>query len=216
MIRAAILAAATTVAVIVLLVETTALRSQTAGGPRSSSRTFTSPDGTFSFEYAALLVLCARRDPKNSDQWSPGSCSSFIPVCDDYTSSGGTVACIAYPADKVKETNLQAATFSVAEIKGDTTERKCLQGVPDRDFPIHSVRINGTEFKSSEVDGVATGSSLDAYVYRAFHQNKCYELDLRIALSSPALYDSGNVRTIDLRQVRKPLDQALKSFRFLK
>ncbi len=200
------------IAVVLLPAARPPLTAQTPG-TSPARKTFTSPDGAFSFEYPQSLVRCKQTDP-NSD-WTPDSCASVIPVCDDDAHSGGVMACIAYPPDKNK-TNLEAATFSVSEINGDVTENKCLSGVPNRDFPVHSIKINGVEFKASEVDGVATGSSLDAYIYRSFHKNRCYELDIRMAVSNPALFDPGTIKPVDLNEVRKPLDKVLRSFRFLK
>lgn len=204
-------------AVALLHIATPQLAPQMPSGPPSGNRTFTSPDGVFTFKYPDSLIQCKQIDPKNPDHWTPDdSCVSYTPVCDDDAHSGDTVACVAYPANKAKGTNLEAAAFSIAEVKGDYTAALCLGGVPDRDYPVHTTRINGVDFRTSEVDGVGSGHSLDGYVYRDFHNDKCYELDVRIAVTNPALFDPGTVRRIDLERVRKPLDQALKSFRFLK
>lgn len=94
--------------------------------PRKDRKTrFTSTDGTFYFEYPASFAQCGR-NPNQPDRWGPDeSCEAFIPVCSDFSGqSDGTVTCIAYPAERMKGTNFQAAAFSVSvvpETPGATT-----------------------------------------------------------------------------------------------
>src|SRR5215472_13243010 len=81
--------------------------------PKSHSP-YTSPDGSFSFQYPCGFVFC-HRDAKQPELWLPTeSCAAVIPVC--YASTGkpnDVLACVAYPKETVDGTNLDAAAFSV-------------------------------------------------------------------------------------------------------
>ena len=180
---------------------------------------FTSTDGAFRFEYPASLVRCGR-NPTQPDRWGPDeSCEAFTPVCSDFSGqSDGTVTCIAYPAAEMKGTNFQAAAFSVSEIKGATTEAECLK-VEEPPPHVGSVRketVNGVTFTVIETDGVATGNLSDGYVYRSFHRNRCYELDVRIAFSNPAYADPGTMKNFDVEVVHHRLKKVLDTFKFVK
>ncbi len=115
-------------------------------------------------------------------------------------------------------TNFQAAAFSVSELKAETTQAECLKV---KEPPPHVGRarketVNGATFTVIETDGVATGNLIEGYVYRSFHQDKCYELDVRIASSNPANADPGTMKTFDLKAVHHRLKQVLDTFTFVK
>lgn len=179
---------------------------------------FTSTDGTFHFEYSASLVRCGR-NPNQPDRWGPDeSCEAFTPVCSDFSGqSDRTVTCIAYPAEGMKGTNFQAAAFSVSELKAATTQAECLKV---EEPPPHVGRarretLNGVTFRVIETDGVAAGNLIDGYVYRSFHRDKCYEMDLRIAFSNPDNADPGTMKNFDLAVVHHRLKQVLDTFKFV-
>jgi hypothetical protein len=190
-------------------------------GVRNHARksTFASPNGLFRFEYSDALVSC-RRDASQCDRWAPDeSCEAFTPVCSDFSGdSTGTVACIAYPARGMKGTSFQAAAFSVSERRKASTESECLkvEERPPHVGKTHDENVNGVRFAVTETDGVATGSLIDGYVYRGFHRNKCYELDIRIAYSNPAYADRGTMKNFDLKAVQRRLKQVLDTFKFAK
>ena len=145
---------------------------------------FTSPDGTFAFEYPKSLIKC-ERDPKQEDSWIPArSCEAVIPVC-SYASltKDATIACIAYPAETLAGTNFEAAAFSVNKLDEATADER-LQVTDPHPATSHKEKINGVTFDVFDVGGVAAGSFLAADAYRNFHQNRCYELDLRVAFVS--------------------------------
>src|SRR5437016_7070020 len=72
---------------------------QQPAGHKEVNVRFTSPDGTFAFEYPNWLIKC-ERDPKQSDWWIPArSCEAYTPVFTDAASTkDATVVCIAFPA----------------------------------------------------------------------------------------------------------------------
>ena len=118
----------------------------------------------------------------------------------------------------MKGTNFQAAAFSVSEIKEANTEAECLK-VEEPPPHVGSVRketVNGVIFAVIETDGVATGNLIDGYVYRSFHRNRCYELDVRIAFSNPAYADPGTMKNFDLEMVHHRLKRVLDTFKFVK
>lgn len=177
---------------------------------------FTSTDGTFAFEYPKSLIKC-ERDPKQADSWIPArSCDGVIPVC-AYASltKDATVACIAYPAETLIGTNFEAAAFTVNKLDEATAE-ECLQVTEPHPATSHKEKVNGVTFNVFDVGGVAAGSLLDADAYRNFHQNRCYELDLRIAFVSIGAFDPGTVKEFDGEAVHRSLKSVLDTFKFLK
>jgi len=187
--------------------------------PRKDRKTrFTSTDGAFYFEHPASFAQCGR-NPNQPDRWGPDeSCEAFTPVCSDFSGqSDGTVTCIAYPAAEMKDTNFQAAAFSVSEIKGATTVAECLkvEEPPPHVGIVRKETVNGVIFTVIETDGVATGNLIDGYVYRSFHRNRCYELDVRIAFSNPAYADPGTMKNFDLEMVHHRLKRVLDTFKFV-
>ncbi|HEX6505930.1 MAG TPA: hypothetical protein VF011_22045 [Terriglobales bacterium] len=196
-----------------------ALNDQQALPHQRRASTFASPDGAFRFEYSRSLVSCAR-SPNHADWWVPDdACNAFTPVCSNFScDSSGTVACIAYPSSEMKGTSFQAAAFSVNELKNATTETECLtvEEPPPHVGKAQNETIDGVKFTVTETDGVETGNLIDGYVYRTFHQAKCYELDIRIAYSNPAYADPGTMKDFDLNVVHRDLKRVLDTFVFLK
>ena len=197
-----------------LVIASPALLGAQQGHPAKS--TFTSPDGTFHFQYTYSLVSC-RRDQIQADRWKPEeSCEAYTPVCSDFGgNSTSTIACIAYPARKMKGTNFQAAAFSVNELKEPRDEVECLkmQGPPASVGKAHTEAVNGIRFTVTQTDGVAAGNLIEGQAYRSFHGDKCYELDIRIAFSNAADYESAK-KSFDIKAVRRDLKRTLGTFQF--
>ncbi len=177
---------------------------------------FTSPDGAFAFEYPRSLIKC-ERDPKQADSWIPArSCEGVIPVC-AYNSltKDATVVCIAYPAETLLGTNFEAAAFTVNKLD-EATEDECLRITEPHPATSRKVNVNGMTFDMFDMDGVAAGSFLAGEAYRNFHQNRCYELDLRIAAANPGAFDPGTVKEFDYDMVFSSLKSVLDTFKFVK
>lgn len=177
---------------------------------------FTSPDGVFAFEYPKSLIKC-ERDPKQADWWIPArSCEAVIPVC-AYNSltKDATVVCIAYPAETLLGTNFEAAAFTVNKLD-EASADECLRITEPHPATSRKVNVNGMTFDMFDMDGVAAGSFLAGEAYRSFHQNRCYELDLRIAAANPGAFDPGTVKEFDYDAVHRSLKSVLDTFKFLK
>lgn len=182
---------------------------------KSADIRFVSPDGAFAFTYPSSLVKC-EKDPKQENWWVPGSCEAYTPVCEVASlEEDVTVACVAYPAETQRGTNFQAAAFSVSQLHV-TTAGECLQVTEPHPATSHKEKINGVTFEVFDVGGVAAGNLLDADAYRSFHQNRCYELDLRVAFSTVGAFDPGTVKEFNYEAVRRSLKSVLDTFTFLK
>jgi len=186
-------------------------------GPPSATRSFTSPDGEFKVEYPDSLVKC-KRDLHGT--WKQGSCEAYTPVCSAAScSSEGTVLCVAYPANRIEPgTGFESAAFSVNEVKEADSKSKCLRlpEPPPQFEPSHLETVNQTQFTVTHVDGVGMGHGLEGYVYRAFHQHKCYELDIRMAFDNGTSHDPGTLKEFNVEGVHQSLKRVLDSFTFLK
>jgi|SRR5579859_3024278 len=183
---------------------------------KSADIRFVSPDGAFAFTYPRTLIKC-EKDPKQESSWIPArSCGGYIPVCADASlDEDATVACIAYPAETLNGTNFQAAAFTVSQLHTATSD-ECLQVVEPHPATSHKETINGVTFDVFDAGGVGAGNALAADAYRSFHQNRCYELDLRVAFSNISNFDPGTVKEFDGKPVNRVLQSVLNSFKFLK
>lgn len=118
----------------------------------------------------------------------------------------------------MRDSNFQAAAFSVSELKEAKSESECvkLKEPPPQVGKPHSEILKGVTFVVTETDGVAAGNLIDGYAYRTFHKNKCYELDIRIAFSNVANSDPGTMKNFGHKAVQGQLKQVLDTFEFAK
>lgn len=183
---------------------------------KSADIRFASADGAFAFTYPNSLIKC-EREPKQWNWWVPErSCVAYTPVCAAATlDEDATVACIAYPAETLSGTNFEGAAFSVSQLHA-TTASDCLRVTEPHPATSHKEKINGETFDVFDVGGVAAGNLLAADAYRNFHQNRCYELDVRVAFVNIGNFDPGTVKEFDYEAVHRSLKSVLDTFKFLK
>lgn len=172
----------------------------TTGSAQQSVKTFTSPDGRIRFRYPAILVNCmAPKTPASSIESDsskgtqsavpsiPDSCISQGGMCSGPGSGGSAIACFAYPKERFEDKPLFfAAMFFVSEIPSAKTEKVCLKGSPNWSVinsKVGTTSINGVSFKAFEIDDNWAGGGQSGPVYRTFHNERCYELGIQIAVS---------------------------------
>src|SRR6266496_804447 len=180
---------------------------------RSAVRLFTSTDGVFQFRYPGSLVRC-EGGPNDAD-----SCRAYFPICLDSEQSQATIACFAYPAQKYKGYNFQAAAVSVNLLGNLKTETRCLRTPELVSSKAHTEVIHGVAFKASEGGEAGLGNYKDQHVYWTYHGQKCYELQVSIALSNFANFDPGTIKEFnaqDQKEVYGRLRVVVETFRFLK
>jgi hypothetical protein len=104
----------------------------------------------------------------------------------------------------------------VSELKKAHTHAKCSKAEepPPHVGKSRAEEMNGTKFIVTEIYGIAKGNLMDGYVYRSFHRNKCYELDIRIAYANPAYADPGTMKTLQPTAMRSHLKEVLDTFEF--
>lgn len=183
-----------------------------AGNPEPPMKTFVSPNGDFQFQYPSYLIDC-------KVQTNNESCSSYMPVCSGTSDDG--VACIAYPRDRISERSLKTfggAAFVIAIVK-DAHDGKTCRETMDSQPPAwthpHPAKINGVEFWMTQNSSAAMSHGEDQTIYRAFHNDLCYELDINTSGVSPMVYDPPP-KMYNGVPVQKALQQTLESFKFLK
>jgi hypothetical protein len=183
---------------------------------KSADVRFVSADGAFAFTYPSSLIKC-EKDPKQENLWIPArSCEAVIPGRTYASlSKDATVACIAYPAETLSGTNFEAAAFTVNKL-AEATADECLQVTEPHPAISHKEKVNAVTFDVFDVGGVAAGSLSAADAYRNFHQNSCYELDVRVAFLSMGAVDPGTLKEFDYDKVHRTLQSVLNTFKFLK
>jgi hypothetical protein len=141
-------------------------------------------------------------------------------VCDDAAGSANTIACFAYPKNKLKEKpTFSAAAFFVAEVL-EATQEACLAG--SQRWLILSpetTKINAVTFRLFRITDSWTSGGQTGEIYRVFHNKKCYEVGIQEAYTSSGAYEPGTIKEFtkqDQDEVHGRLKQALDSFRFLK
>jgi hypothetical protein len=191
--------------------------------PADPRKTFTAPDGSFSFRYSSQLIQCQQNKQADGGySWIPTqNCAAYFPVCDDEVAQQSTaIACFAYPKNKfTNSVAFEAATFSVETMDRITTEKDCLSGPPDAIFVGRSsVKIQGTAFAAFEFGEGGMSQAVGGHIYRAFHGGECYQLGINQATASAQTFDppARELTKGDWLQVEGSLEQARDSFRFLK
>jgi hypothetical protein len=186
-------------------------------------KSFTAPDGTFSFRHSNQLIQC--QQTKQADggySWIPTeNCVAYFPVCDDEIAQDSTpIACFAYTRDKFTNTeSFEAATFSVEVLNQAATEKDCLTKPSDEIFVGRgNVKIQGVTFAVFEFREGGISQGVGGHIYRAFHQGKCYQLGINEVTATAQTFDppARELTKDDWRQVEGSLEQARDSFRFLK
>jgi len=192
--------------------------------PGRESRTFSASDNAFRFSYPSDFQVCL--------QGKVGPCAqSYIPVCDQ-----DALVCVVYPAKQFEDTSFGGASFQVKEIlrQGNmlgpvASPNICVTPYPrktgDRisDFPDflisaeHPVEvIGGVQFLHGVSGGAAMSHWISIDLYRAFHKQRCFELNVSQTGTDPNVSDPP-MKTLTPAQQKK-LDQAmsqiLHSFRF--
>jgi hypothetical protein len=188
----------------------------------SKLRTWSSAGAVFQIEYPQNLVRCEHLDAENPDVWSPeATCAAPIPVCDSSGHAGNVLACLAYPASEFHGSELQAAAFAVSRIDSFHLESDCLQrwGSPDVS-DVHAEQIRGVKFQAAKVEESQGNYVAEHSVYRTFHKDACYELDVNISTALDSAFAAEDrprkLSAADRGKIKGALTQALGSFRFQK
>jgi hypothetical protein len=194
--------------------------SQNRGGVHSELATLTDPDKVFEVRYPKSLLVCSHRDGENPDVWSPESCISDIPVCDNSGHAGNVLACLAYPGDKFKGSEVQAAAFSVSRIESLNADECGRKWARSDTANIHSEEIHGLKFQAGHAVETGNSHAADESMDRIFHKGACYELDVTVAIAQDSAFAAEDaprkLTSAEREQIRGALMQALNGFRFLK
>lgn len=179
---------------------------------QSNTKTFTDPDGAFSFRYWDNLIRCPADE-----------CNAYHPTCDEILAPENSqeqtsVVCLAYPKNKFTDTPAyESATFSVEIVNHKATKASCL-APPEGAYQPGTTKINGISFKTFEIGDAGMNQGVDVRAYRTFYNGKCYQLGVNVATAIGEVFDPPvrNLTDTDLREINGKLDQPLRSFRFLK
>lgn len=188
------------------------------------TKTFTAPNGAFSFNYWEGLIHCERKNQGVGDWYRVDEmCGSYQGVCDDLIGSEElqiSIACFAYPRNQFTNTQaFEAATFSIETLDDRKTEKTCLVTEPvEGDEKTGTIRINGSVFTFSDFGAGGGNSGTVGRVYRTFHGGKCYQLGINEGTAQSQVFDppASPLSDSDEKEINGRLEQALKSFKFLK
>jgi|ERR1700733_5283121 hypothetical protein len=138
---------------------------------QTNLQTFTSPDGAFQFKHSPALIHCTQGTFLNGEaRWIEDSCLSQGDLCDDDSTKGTTIICLAYSNDKFKDKPaFIAAVFFVGLVPATTTQNSCLEG--SQGWLIHdsqATKINGVSarlFHTSDawMSGGESGKSTECF-----------------------------------------------------
>lgn len=193
---------------------------QNRNAARSEFASLINSDRVFQVRYPKSLLVCSHRDGENPDVWSPESCTADIPVCDNSGHAGNVLACLAYPADEFRGSELQAAAFSVSRIE-NLGANECVQKWARSDTSdIHSERIGGLKFQAAKAVETENSHAAEQNIYRIFHKGVCYELDVSISIALNTAFAAEDaprkLSAAEREKIKGALRQALGGFRFVK
>jgi hypothetical protein len=188
----------------------------------SKLRAWSGAGSVFQIEYPQNLVRCEHLDAENPDVWSPeGACAASIAVCDSSGHAGNVLACLAYPPSEFHGSELQAAAFTVSRIDSFHTASDCLQrwGSPNTSA-IHAEQIRGAKFQAAMVKEAEGNYVAEHAVYRTFHKDACYELDVNLSTALDTAFAAEDkprkLTAAERQKIKGALTQALEGFRFQK
>jgi len=193
---------------------------QAAEYPREKSALFTSPDRIFQVRYPKKLQVCTHRDGENPDIWSPEECMAEIPVCDSSGHAGNVLMCLAYPTGEFPGSELKAAALAVNRIENLGAKECVAKWARSDTSQIRRERIGSLPVAAAKAREAAGAYVEEQDIYRVYHQNACYELDVNLttALSSAFAAEDAprKLSSAERAAVKDALMQALHAFRFLK
>jgi hypothetical protein len=157
------------------------------GQAAPSLEIFTSADGVFQFIYPESYELLVGERMLKATQGR----HLDIPVCDFSTA----LVCVLHPIERLDDSKVGAAGFSVDVVRGVTTEADCLSyadrlAQPNSEqFQPAAAGVNGRVFRHASTKKTVAGRSQSADLYRTFQKDRCYELRISVSFS-----DELNVR----------------------
>jgi len=157
---------------------------------------------------------------RNHNWTPPEICSAYHPTCDGLADPGRgqtSIACFAYPKNRFTDTKaFESATFSVEVVDEHTTAKSCLAGPEFEGLDKHgTTTIHGVSFAGFEFGEGGMNQGVDVKLYRTFHNGRCYQLGIDEANAAAEVFDPP-AKEPDWGEVDSALEQARKSFRFLK
>lgn len=133
---------------------------------------------------------------------------------DDF--SGTPEVRVSFPHDAFqdKKTNYSEAFMTLASGNDAQTLASCLKDPRTKAALTKTEVVNGTTFYTAEDTGVGAGNFYHSLLYRAIHNNRCYEVALTVHTGNIANYPSGTVTEFDENQAYSVLKQMLGTFKF--
>jgi hypothetical protein len=180
-----------------------------------SFKTFTAPDGTFSFRYSSELTDCSSKP----GQVLPENCMAYFPMCSREDQDVRVITCFAYPRNKYTNTGaFEAAMFSV-NVSEVETEKECVEPSDQDHKPRKTAAsTHGVSFSVFEGAEGRMSQSHTWRVYSAFHNGKCYHLALDWAMANSQAFDppAKQITKEGWADIERRLEEPRRSFRFLK
>jgi hypothetical protein len=181
-------------------------------------KTYTNTQYGYKIKYPDTITLLI------NGKGSPG----FIPVCDEYRSSG----CLFYSENPFPKSNLEAAGLSINIIVNNGSVHNSVSSYSDKVYSCYVYgsdpantkqldkikNINGINFHYGESGGAATGHQGINNIYRKFYNDLCYEVKETISTSScennfPDICPNKFTKE-DEGKVFQYFDQILSTFKF--
>jgi hypothetical protein len=176
---------------------------------QDSYATFHEPGGRLEFRYPAWWQLFS------GTRIAAAASLSYISLC-----SASSIACVVEAANEAKNSNFGGASFQIG-VTATADESACLKPATIPAFEVSRTEpvrtVNGVRFVQGSTDGVATGHSMHAEIYRTFHGGVCYEARISTTQTSIAIAPQGTKKfsPLDQERLEKQLSAMLDSLRLL-
>lgn len=172
--------------------------------PKENGTPYTDKANGFTVNYPEGVLILNAKTQINS--------SGYIPACDPDTS----VVCFVYPADTYPKSNFSSAGMAIG-ITGAKTESACIAR-GNGELSTEGIKsISGIGFQAFSYGEGAAGHRTNGLNYRAFHDNRCYQLSTRINTTVFENYEPGTITefTMDKEQfILEALDTMVYGFKF--
>lgn len=174
------------------------------GNAQALPFSYANPNRGFSIRYAEDMVFVADKEKIQL--------LGYIPLCDPETS----LACIVYPESLLPGRNFQGGGVAVGILSGRTSEAACLASENEMGAEA-PVTIGGHSFAAFRYGDAAMSHQSSGENYRAFVNNRCYQISTRINTTTFEVYEAGTIQRFtdaERAMVAQKLQEVVASFKF--
>lgn len=171
---------------------------------QSNLKTYTDPNGEFSFQYPSQFSVLGRQEASTS---IPTGWSNFS------QRPGAILAAVKIQSSYMPQTNFAEAWFVIGRSSDAQAIRDCTKDISH--VSTSTAEIDGQTYKKLNATDAGAGNYYDTTDYRAILDGDCISVEYTIHYGNYLNYDpSLGIKEFDIDKVKSLLDGMAKSFKY--